>query len=372
MRSPIQFDPLLHDFIDQSVFLKEYIEKYSDFAESLQEAQSCLDLQKLENLELAVEEIKKRELVVQSSPPKLLIDPTNFCNLRCPLCPTGLQKPGRKQAFMDLGLYKDIIDQVYKTAVSIGMVNWGEPTLHRQFNEMVKYAAKERNLWVSTSTNFSRTLDDSYLEELVESGLHLMLVDVDGTTQETYEQYRRRGDLSKVLDNVSRLMKIKQKRNAQYPIVEAGMMVMQHNEHQVDDFAAMMKDMGVDKYTYRRVQFNPNVNVSWFPKNEEYRYNNYEDPNYKAPKCDRLWMTLVVNSDGSVSSCCLVDDEKADFGDTTKNRVSEIWNNDYFQSARSVFSDNEKSDPPTICHICRNELHKLPDNRVGDSFALKL
>src|SRR5713101_4977833 len=51
----------------------------------------------------------KRESI-KNYPVKAYIEPTLFCNLRCPACPTGLQLGLRPSASIDVGLFKSAID----------------------------------------------------------------------------------------------------------------------------------------------------------------------------------------------------------------------------------------------------------------------
>ena len=57
--------------------------------------------------------------------------------------------------------------------------------------------AKKRKIYTVTSTN-AHFLTERKARETVESGLDRILVSVDGTTQEVYEQYRKNGKLEKV------------------------------------------------------------------------------------------------------------------------------------------------------------------------------
>jgi MoaA/NifB/PqqE/SkfB family radical SAM enzyme len=74
---------------------------------------------------------------LKSMPYRYTIDPINICNLRCPLCPTGLGILARKQGKMQFDKYKDIIDQIASYAYQIELYNWGEPFLHPHIFEMV-------------------------------------------------------------------------------------------------------------------------------------------------------------------------------------------------------------------------------------------
>ena len=74
-------------------------------------------------------------------------------------------------------------------------------------------------------------------------------------------------------------------------------------------------------------------------------------------QCNWPWSGLVINPDGGVNPCCIIDDPKSDFGNTNKNKITEIWNNPDYISARSEFGDKEQITKKTICNICKNQTH---------------
>ena len=51
---------------------------------------------------------------VLGMPYRYFIDPTNICNLRCPVCPTGLGILGRAQGMIGLDRFKMLVDQIAK------------------------------------------------------------------------------------------------------------------------------------------------------------------------------------------------------------------------------------------------------------------
>src|SRR5688500_17730381 len=74
----------------------------------------------------------------------------------------------------------------------------GEPYINPKFLDMVKYAHK-RGIYTITSTN-GHFLNSENARKTVESGLDRILISIDGSTQEVYEQYRKEGHLETVLD----------------------------------------------------------------------------------------------------------------------------------------------------------------------------
>lgn len=79
------------------------------------------------------------------------IDVTNACPNRCSNC-TRLIGHHRKPFFMDLDQYRQAVDSLVDFPGMVGMIG-GEPLLHPQFSEMVRYLEKRiedpkrRGLW---------------------------------------------------------------------------------------------------------------------------------------------------------------------------------------------------------------------------------
>ena len=61
---------------------------------------STLNLKKIKNFLIACIEEKNFNTRLESMPYKLIVDPTNACNLGCPLCPTGLGASTRKKGIL--------------------------------------------------------------------------------------------------------------------------------------------------------------------------------------------------------------------------------------------------------------------------------
>jgi radical SAM protein with 4Fe4S-binding SPASM domain len=207
-----------------------------------------------------------------------------------------------------------------------------------------------------------------------------MIVDLDGTTQDVYEYYRVRGELRLVLDNIKRMVKAKSELGIEEPIIEAKMLVMRHNEHQISEFIKLAESLGVDKISTGTIQVNPNESMDWLPENDRYVYPTYSKtkasltvlPSKTKKQCHWLWSGLVINFDGGISPCCIVEDEKADFGNVFDEDVLDIWNNNKYQTARSEFVSECQDDNLTICNVCKNNTHDSNLNRVGDSFSIML
>ena len=80
-------------------------------------------------------------------PNVVLIDTTNYCNLRCSMC--GRQYMTRKRGRMEMQLVKKILDEIadFNKNTRVWMVFYGEPLTIKKLGlyEMIAYAKEGRN-----------------------------------------------------------------------------------------------------------------------------------------------------------------------------------------------------------------------------------
>ena len=163
-----------------------------------------LDEKKLDNFILANKEKEDGTLRTKSLPYHIILEPTNVCNLRCPLCPTGLELSERKKGIANVKEVKKFLYSIKDHCIQIFLQNWGEPTLHKKICEITSYC-NELGLYSHISTNLSLKYKDGFLEDLVRSGLSFLHVDVDGMDQAVYSKYRKRGNLDLVFKNLGEI-----------------------------------------------------------------------------------------------------------------------------------------------------------------------
>src|SRR5437867_10126961 len=65
--------------------------------------------------------------VVHNYPVIAYAEPTLYCNLRCPACPTGLHLKVRPAANAEWDQFRGFIDEVGDYLFKLYVYNWGEP-----------------------------------------------------------------------------------------------------------------------------------------------------------------------------------------------------------------------------------------------------
>jgi MoaA/NifB/PqqE/SkfB family radical SAM enzyme len=317
----------------------------------------------------------KRE-VVHNYPVAAFIEPDSFCNLRCPACPTGLRLGLRPPASIKEELFRSAIDEIGDYIFQLFMYNWGEPLLHRQTPELIRYA-KERDINIILSTNLSLNLTDEYVERLVRSGLDVLSVSVDGTTEQTYEKYRRGGNLALVRKNLLRIKRAKERLGLQTPKVIWQFIVFRHNEHEIAQALREYREWGADQLVLATAMmplepYNEGFQPSTIPQYNMYRLDHpiqiRSERQMKSRRpCSWLYGFFVLNPNGKVSPCCEVPSEKHDFGEYSIGRgFFEVWNSDQFRRARRLFLSTGRKPSNSFSHE-----EKLAISKRIDGCALR-
>lgn len=133
------------------------------------------------------------EVLPLRTPYALFIDPCNLCNFRCKFCAmqaADVELPFKKQ-MMSMELYRKVIDDAAAFPDQLKMlrlVQHGEPLLHPEFPEMVRYA-KQKGVseFIETVTNGSK-LNPELNEKLVESGIDRIRISIEETDGEGYRR----------------------------------------------------------------------------------------------------------------------------------------------------------------------------------------
>ncbi len=161
-------------------------------------------------------------------PVSISFEPTTSCNLRCPECPSGLRDFSRPTGMLQKDFFRQTIDEIHQQLLYLIFYFQGEPYLNRDFLEMVKYAS-DKGLYTATSTN-AHYLTDDVARKTVESGLDRLIISIDGTTQDVYQQYRIGGKLDKVIEGAKNIVKWKKELNSKTPFVFFQFLVLKPNE----------------------------------------------------------------------------------------------------------------------------------------------
>ena len=316
---------------------QDYLRKVPQYTRLGRHARAVLEHgtpRKWLNLARVEFERKRRRIEVKGRPYILFLDPCNYCNLRCPLCPTGRNELGRPQQLMSLECFKRYLDPHVPYLFEVNVHNWGESMINPDLYRMIAYA-NSRNVGTNISSNLVIAQSED-LDGLLDSGLEYLTVSLDGADQESYAKYRVRGDFDRVIANLGELIRRRNARGLKRPFVEWQYIVMKHNEDKVEQAEAMAKParrrphpLHSGRPALRDAQDRRKLAEEWFPTRFEGRADGEETPQTfgqadRPSPCYYLYRSMVVNADGGVSPCCIVYRESRDFDDLKKHDEIDI------------------------------------------------
>jgi len=295
-----------------------------------------------------------KKSIVWGKPFSLSIEPTTACNLGCPECPSGLKKFTRPTGKMDLLFHRAVLKSVGKQVFYINYYFQGEPFLHPQFLDLIKEAKKQK-IYTSTSTN-AHFIDQVKADEIVHSGLDRLIISIDGMTQETYENYRVNGKLSKVIEATKCLIASKNKLKSSTPHLIFQFLAVRQNEHEVPAVFKLAKEIGIEEVRIKTAQLYDYKNGNTLmPENDEFsRYKLTSNGTYvlkykTGNHCWRMWSSSVLTWDGKVVPCCFDKDAQHVLGSVIENDFHHIWKSEKYHSFRRAILNNRNG-----IEICQN------------------
>ncbi|MEO8886525.1 MAG: radical SAM/SPASM domain-containing protein [Mucilaginibacter sp.] len=288
-------------------------------------------------------------------PTSVSFEPTTSCNLRCPECPSGLRAFTRPTGMLGTNIFRKTIDEISKNLMYLIFYFQGEPYLNPDFLDMVTYASG-KGIYTATSTN-AHYLNDINARKTIESGLDRLIISIDGTTQETYEQYRVGGNLEKALEGSRNIVKWKKELKSKTPFIIFQFLVVKPNEHQIDDVKKLAEEIGVDQVRFKTAQVydyeNGNPLIPTIDRYSRYRKNKkgqFEIKSSLSNHCKRLWHSPVITWDGLVVPCCFDKDAQHRLGDLKTATFREIWNDETYKNFRGAVLESRKN--IDICTNC--------------------
>ena len=288
-------------------------------------------------------------------PMTVSIEPTTACNLRCPECPSGLRSFTRETGNLKKDFFTRCIDELYRDLVYLIFYFQGEPYINPDFLEMVAHA-NDKGIYTITSTN-GHFLNDENARKTIESGLDRLIISVDGTTQEVYENYRKEGKLKNVLEGARNVVKWKKKLKSATPHVIFQFLVVKPNEHQIPEIYRLAEEIGIDEVKLKTAQvYNYRDGNELIPTIEKYsRYQQQSDGTYRVKNellnhCWKLWHACVISWDGLVLPCCFDKDAQHRLGDLKENSFREIWQGEeYTQFRKDLLGGRDQIEICTNC-----------------------
>jgi radical SAM protein with 4Fe4S-binding SPASM domain len=263
-------------------------------------------------------------------PPYLLVEPVSTCNLRCPFC-FQTDKSFTKKPYMgvmDLSLFKKIADEADKIGVgAITLASRGEPTLHKQFDEMLNYLGTKENIFeikINTNATF---LSEKICHSIFKNKVTQIVISADHYQKEEYERLRLNSNFEKIINNVDKLFKIREQYSDN--ITEIRVSGIDND-----------KNLNREKFRDFWIKRSDHVTAS-FPLERWNTYKNKVHTEINDP-CENLWDRMYIWFDGIVNPCDADYKSFLSFGNVNNSTIKDIWNSNTIEKLRTKHLKNQR------------------------------
>jgi len=279
---------------------------------------------------------KLEDVTPLANPIAMQVDPASICNFRCDFCPTGdsylIKTTSRKQMFMQMNLYEKILSEISefdRQLKTLRLYKDGEPLLHPEFIGMVKAAKAVSTIdRVETTSNGSK-LSPEFNQKLVDAGLDRIVLSIEGMTAERYLSVARvRIDMGKFVENIRHLSSIKGKLQIHIKTLSQN---LDYGKGEDSAFLDTFGPLADGIYIENTVESWPSFQVENTAPDGIDLYG--RKTVYKSI-CPYIFYSLSINSDGTVSPCCVDWNRELVLGSVESATIMDIWHGEKLNSLR--------------------------------------
>ncbi|MDW8368804.1 MAG: radical SAM protein [Geminicoccaceae bacterium] len=252
---------------------------------------------------------------LHAPPAAVVVDVTNACNLRCPVCPVTIAMT-RKRGLMTLPVFEAILagfrDLADKPELFFNFS--GEPTVNPLLPTFVRLAVEAgHKTFLSTNATL---LSERLSRALIEAGLHRVYLCLDGFDAEAQESYRVRSDFERTKTNIERFVALRDALSPGRPLCVLQTLLTRYSEGQREAIVAWARAIGIDRVRFKSFSLGTYTSEEeraaaerFLPRDPSLRRRPEED----APPpstCGEPLHSPVVFYDGRLGLCCIDYDQK--------------------------------------------------------------
>lgn len=336
--------------------------------------------------------VNKYPLRLLYNPLVIQLDITTKCNLACPNCPRTVLSEDDRDKDMSLDSFQKI-SPFLSSVKDLCLFGVGEPLMSSLFWPVLKLMY-ERRIPVHFQTN-GLLLTEADIIKLVELKVRGIIFSIDAVEEEIFKKIRSGGELSKVVENIKLINKIKKDKNSVFPELGICFTCQKDNIDQIPKTIEFSHEVGIKSVSFQNmIAYNP-TSAQKVPylteekliaekfmlakKNaDKLGIKIHRTPKFHPEEefCEFPWYFLYFRWDGKVSPCCYfqykylyqyimnkdkliqkeIELEPFIIGDINKQSFSEIWNGEKIQLLRKSIKTKQFLYHCNIC-LVRYGLH---------------
>jgi len=277
------------------------------------------------------------------NPPLLSVDITDACNLRCLYCNNPFFPYPR--TMMNQDVFQALIERLKRHPVSRIRISGGEPTLHPQFDLMLKEMSRYCK-YLSIITN-GQWQNPEVTEKLLNCGLSFIELSMDAGGKDIYETNRPGASYELFMRNIKQLYELRKQQKVDL-IIRIRLMVRPSTLNKEKEDSSYFRQF-CDCILPQHILQHPETP----PQEDVYIQNSILQK--ALPVCTVTYRDLQIRPDGLVPLCpakgCAINPEDRIFiGDIQKDEILDLWNAPLLKQMRNAHRTRQGE----ILALCRN------------------
>lgn len=276
------------------------------------------------------------------------VEPTSTCNMRCVMCPTGLQATGRQAGFMTLQTFASILEKTDAFGTAIRFIGWGEPLLHPDIVTMIRMCA-ERGRLSHLNTNGSK-MTPELADQLAAVGLSSIKFSFQGVNRESYHAMRRTDFFEGLIEAITTMSSARG--GQKLPFIAVSTTTTTETEEQIAEFRRIVEPLA-DYVSVGKTIFEFIDMAAVPPKRrqalEEAAAQQQVVKEHPSP-CYEIYDKLTIHWDGSARVCCNDYSGKTLLGKIERDSIESMWRHKTIEEYRARINRGIYSGP--LCSAC--------------------
>lgn len=291
------------------------------------------------------------EVLPLATPYVIQIFPVYACNFSCNYCIFSIDKAKRgfisDKSVMDYELYKKCMDEISLFPQKVKVLRFvgiGEPLLHKNIVDMVRYTVSKNAVNVVEMLTNGVLLNKEMSDGLISAGLSRLVVSIQGTTNEKYKRVCGADiDFNKFIENLRYFYKNKGKASVYIKIIDCALDGKEDEKIFYDIFGGLCDSIAVE----HAVPIHSGVDYEKVMVKNEVPVTQFGLPVSEVKICPQPFFTMQINPDGKVVPCYSFE-YPAIMGDCNNESVTGIWAGEKYKAFRLKMLEGVSN----VCEIC--------------------
>jgi MoaA/NifB/PqqE/SkfB family radical SAM enzyme len=240
-------------------------------------------------------------------------------------------------------LFRAVIDELSQCKVRLKRLQFagaGDPTLHPQIAEFVEYAITSQVADTIELTTNGIALSEDLSRSLIDAGLNLLRVSVNGLSTEDYERETGRGiDFDKYVSQIRYFYEHKQLSTLIYvKIMNYMVPTVELRQRFIEIFDGICDHINIERLikTTERIDFDAIAAKS--EQGKKFSYGQFNEKIIPTKICSMPYYMMSLTADGLVMPCCVFPPDGPVLANAGERGFMDIWEKEQRDFQRLMLS----------------------------------